>query len=159
MSSERDPGIAASRAFDEAVGLLPICVPRAEGRLDATEISIPGGARAVAPVPRTDRARRFLFARRDRVELGDIQSPDASEDELAAAIGEPVTVDLTSPATHPFHVVRVLVPGMIPISFGYDREPLGMPRLGEPKATHDGRTVGRSIDLERAGPIEPHPFA
>jgi len=26
------------------------------------------------------------------------------------------------------------VPGLVPISFGYDREPLAMPRLGEPNA-------------------------
>jgi len=50
------------------------------------------------------------------------------------------------------------VPGLVPFSFGYDREPLGMPRLGEPKRLADGRIVGRMVDMVRAGPYVPHPF-
>jgi ribosomal protein S12 methylthiotransferase accessory factor len=159
MSCARDPRIAAGRSFDEAVGLLPSCRPRAEGRLQASEVSSPEDHAQWHQHADQIERDSFLFGSPDRVALDDIRAPDASEDELVASIGQPVTVDLTSPATYPFSVVRVLVPGMIPISFGHDREPLGMRRLWEPKTTHAGNRVGRSLDLERAGPIELHPFA
>lgn len=42
-------------------------------------------------------------------------------------------VDLSDPGYvvlgRPVHVARVFIPGLVPISFGYGQEPLGMPRL------------------------------
>jgi hypothetical protein len=67
-------------------------------------------------------------------------------------------VELSSAATAPFRVVRALVPGLIPLSFGYDREPLGMELLGRPRHTIDGRRLGSELALETAGPLLPHPF-
>ena len=58
----------------------------------------------------------------------------------------------------PVGVVRALVPGLVPLSFGWDREPLGMARLGSPLRTADGRVLGRALDLPRLAPVAPHPF-
>ena len=74
-------------------------------------------------------------------------------------VAAPLAVDLTGPATAPFAVVRLLVPGLVPMTFGWDGEPLGMARLGAPVDTADGRRLGRRLDLEALGPLLPHPFA
>jgi ribosomal protein S12 methylthiotransferase accessory factor len=63
-------------------------------------------------------------------------SLDALARRFAAAGLSPIAVDIT-PANHhvdqgrtPLSVAKVLVPGLLPISFGYQREPLGMvPRI------------------------------
>ena len=88
-----------------------------------------------------------------------MNSAEAPLDELLAPIGEPLTVDLSSPAIKPLHAARALVPGLIPISFGWDREPLGMPLLARPRTAADGRLLGSQLDLTTAGPLTPHPFA
>ena len=78
--------------------------------------------------------------------------------ELLRPIGEVLLVEHAAPQVRPFRVIRALVPGLVPISFGYDREPLGLPRLARPINTRDGRTIGKHLDLSSAGPILPHPF-
>jgi hypothetical protein len=47
----------------------------------------------------------------------------------------------------------------VPISFGWDREPLGMPSLARTRVAADGRRLGSDLDLATAGPLTPHPFA
>jgi hypothetical protein len=74
------------------------------------------------------------------------------------AVDEALLVDLTTPRTAPFHVARALVPGLVPISFGYDREALGMERLARPARTLDGRTLGAALPALGDRPILPHPF-
>jgi ribosomal protein S12 methylthiotransferase accessory factor len=101
----------------------------------------------------------FLFASPDTVEVREIPSPAEPIESLVEAVGPPLVVELSSSASSPFSVVRALVPGLVPISFGRDTEPLGMPRLAEPKRTLDGRRLGTRLDLEDAGPLTPHPFA
>jgi hypothetical protein len=93
------------------------------------------------------------------MELGDVRGQPGPVERVVADVHEPLFVDLGSRVTHPFAVVRAFVPGLVPISFGYDREPLGMSRLAEPKRSIDGRLLGRRLDLGRAGPIMPHPFS
>ena len=83
--------------------------------------------------------------------MRDVRRRGGPLDELAR-IGEPLTVDLSSPAIRPLHAARAFVPGLIPISFGWDREPLGMPLLAEPRTTADGRRLGSDLDLAAAGP-------
>jgi len=80
-------------------------------------------------------------------------------EELLQQFGEPLTVDLSCAASAPLHVVRALVPGTIPISFGWDREPLGLPLLARTRTTPDGRRIGAELDLDTSGPLMPHPFA
>jgi hypothetical protein len=63
-----------------------------------------------------------------------------------------ISVDLTEqlPFTPPYAAVKVIVPGLIPVSFGYCREPIGMPRL---------TMLARSFGLRRTSPdTTPHPF-
>ena len=63
-----------------------------------------------------------------------------------------------APVVRPFRVVRAIVPGLVPVSFGWDQEPLGLARLAAPVRTRDGRELGRRLDLREAGPVLPHPF-
>ncbi len=111
-----------------------------------------------------DPARRadhgFLLAGRDEVALGEI-APGRPGDlgERLAEIGHaPLTVDLTTPSTAPFSVVRALAPGLLPLTFGAGNEPGGLRRARRPVAHRDGRAIGRRL----AGPsVEsrlPHPF-
>ena len=71
---------------------------------------------------------------------------------LSFSMDSPISVDLTNqlPFRPPYAAVKVIVPGLIPISFGYGREPLGMPRL---------TTLARLFGLRRTSPdTTPHPF-
>jgi ribosomal protein S12 methylthiotransferase accessory factor len=103
-------------------------------------------------------ARAFLTASRDLIELREIRGRPGSARAGLDEIGEVLVVDLSSPATRPFHVVRAFVPGLVPLTFGYDSEPLGLEALARPRVTVDGRVLGASLDLPRAGPIMPHPY-
>jgi hypothetical protein len=108
-------------------------------------------------------AAAFLHGGAASKELGDVHGAGAPIAEGLRAIGDPVgepaLVELTTPRSRPFSVVRALVPGLVPISFGHDREPLGMPLLARPRRTADGVSLGRELDLATAGPLAPHPFA
>lgn len=94
-------------------------------------------------------------------ELIDLQSIHGHVDGLSqvrSVVSEPVVVDLTLPISEGLHVVRAFIPGLLPITFGYDQEPYGMPRAGE-KIKIDGRVLGAEIDFSNYGPATPHPFA
>jgi ribosomal protein S12 methylthiotransferase accessory factor len=159
LASSMDPAEAVERTLNEAVGLLEIIE---RGRLEPIEpedVRNPEQHAALHLDPARIEQDRFLFGSEDTVALEEIAPRGASPDELVATLAEPIVVDLSSPATAPFAVARVVIPDIVPISFGYDREPLGMPRLAEPKRTHDGRILGRRLDLAETGPLDPHPFA
>ena len=57
-----------------------------------------------------------------------------------------VIVDLTGTNTSPLFVVRALIPGLIPITFGYHSEPLGLP------------SAAALAKAGWGGPPPPHPF-
>jgi thiazole/oxazole-forming peptide maturase SagD family component len=101
----------------------------------------------------------FMFASPREVELHEVTARSEPIEQLLTQFGEPLTVDLTCSASSPLHVVRALVPGTIPISFGWDREPLGLPLLGRTRTTADGGRIGAELDLDTSGPLMPHPFA
>ena len=67
---------------------------------------------------------------------------ESPEDRLEAIGIEPLVVDLTRPASSPYVVVRALAPGLVPIAFGWDREPLGL-EAGESTASHRSRAHRR----------------
>lgn len=84
---------------------------------------------------------------------------DSSADLLAVLDAQqrsPLFVDLAPPASAdaPFHAARALVPGMLPLTFGHDREPLGLVR----QIKQGGRTL---LEVSFASPRAsfPHPFA
>ena len=103
-------------------------------------------------------AAEFLVASADEIAFEDVGAQDRPLEDLTTGIAEPVFVELSSPATRPFRVVRAAVPGMVPISFGYDREPLGMPRLAAPKVLAGGRRLEESSISRTPAPLTPHPF-
>lgn len=152
-----DASTAAAKAFGEAARAL------AAGRLPGADIE-PEAVRSPEDHLQLHQAedRRadhgFLFSSDERVELGEITGAAAPLEEAVRAVGEPLFIDLSLPATCPFVVARALVPGLVPISFGWDQEPLGMARLAHPVETWDGRRLGQSLDLRDRGPMLPHPF-
>jgi ribosomal protein S12 methylthiotransferase accessory factor len=101
----------------------------------------------------------FLHASEDVVDLAELESEIPLDDALPAAGIEPILIDLTIPASRPFHVVRATAPGLVPLSFGWDNEPLGMSILARPRRLQDGREIGAKLDLSEAPPRFPHPFA
>ena len=160
-ASASDPERAMAKSLAEgiaAAGIVSNAEPRTEP-ISAEEVRMPEHhIRLHRDASLIDRDR-FLFSSPDTIRLDEIASPPESVADAVSTAGEPLTVELGSPATAPFHVVRALVPGIVPISFGFDQEPLGMPRLAEPKTTRDGRRLGRRLELEETGPLLPHPFA
>jgi thiazole/oxazole-forming peptide maturase SagD family component len=74
---------------------------------------------------------------------------------LSLSTESSISVDLTEqlPFAPPYAAVKVIVPGLLPISFGYCREPFGMTRL---------TTLARLFGLRRTSPTSPdttpHPF-
>lgn len=159
IGASLDPLVALEKALEESVSFLAHTAPRADGRQRAADVRTPEDHARWHQYPEQIERDRFLFGSAEHVALAEIRLPDASEEELIAAVGEPVVVDLSSASSAPFFVARAAVPELVPISFGWDREPLGMPRLAQPKRTHDGRTLGAQLELSEAGPLDPHPFA
>ncbi|MBA2420938.1 MAG: YcaO-like family protein [Thermoleophilaceae bacterium] len=157
-SCDPDPVQAARKAVLEADGIRYSTHIEEDPPTELTQVERPKDHLLLHLQPEQLEADRFLFGSDERVDAREVLGADAPLEESVRAIGEPVFVDLTCVPARPFHVVRALVPGLLPISFGYDREPLGMPRLAESKRLPDGRVLGRELDIVRSGPYVPHPF-
>lgn len=104
-------------------------------------------------------AARFLYSAEKMVSLGSLPSDLSLERQLAGSGVDVFYADLTSGQTAPFHVVRAFAPGLVPLTFGWDREPLGMPILERRRQSWDGELVGSELDLARKQMSWPHPFA
>ena len=102
----------------------------------------------------------FLYASDDEIALADVPSVTAEspEDPIEAIGIEPLVVDLTGPASSPYVVVRALAPGLVPIAFGWDREPLGLQAVSRPRRTVCGRIVGTVRNGGDTAARLPHPF-
>ena len=153
-----DPVDAARRAIEEASTVLwrdpaaPRRVPAPSdvaGALDHLEFQRSAEA---------ERDRAFLTASHERVALETVPSGQGDLEDVLRAIGEPLFVDLTTAPIAPFRAVRALVPGLVPVSFGYDREPLGMSRLRFPVRELGGRVIRPVRHAGDDAPILPHPF-
>ncbi len=154
-----DPLRAVTKALEEATTSLDEERTDAEERPAATDVRGPLDHERFHQHEDGVAAAAFLFSSPETIGLADVRRFSEPVEERLAHIGEPLTLDLSSPSTRPFRVMRAIVPGLIPISFGWDQEPLGMSRLAEPKTTADGTVLGRHLDLAQAEPIIPHPFA
>ena len=111
-------------------------------------------------------AQRAYFRRADRLALEGPQRSlailaahsarnwSALADRIHRNYGGLVLVDITPPGAaleggrRKLHVLRALVAGLIPMTFGFDAEALGLP---------SARALVRAA--ERAKPLFPHPFA
>lgn len=85
----------------------------------------------------------FIFQKRSAVDVRDLRSRYREETPSDAAF-----VRLTHDSPSPLVVWRCLVPGYIPIWFGWDLEPRGLDSV---------RLISR--DIKSVGPWFPHPFA
>lgn len=150
-----DPREAAAKALDETALVLALEHPHEPPSIRAQDVETPEDHMWLHLRAEAVERASFLWGSSEVVALADVAAVPGPAPE---AVGEVVLVDLTTPRTAPFHVARALVPGLVPISFGWDREALGMPRLAQPARTVDGRTLGRALDLAGGPPILPHPF-
>jgi thiazole/oxazole-forming peptide maturase SagD family component len=157
-SCREDPALAAAKALNEIGLVLSLHATRAAPDLRPEDVRTPEDHMWLHQRAAIASQAAFLLGSDDVIDLEEVAWAPGRPGEALEQIGEPVVVDLTSPRTSPFHVVRALVPGLVPMSFGWDREPLGMPRLAEPKLTADGRRLGAHLDLAESAPILPHPF-
>lgn len=154
-----DPARAAQRALSEAAMLAASLGDGGPEPVDAVAVRTPDDHLARHRDPQARAGAAFLTGGADLIDVREVASAPGAPLEAVRVVAEPLLVDLTTSATHPFHVARALVPGLVPMSFGWDGEPLGMPRLAAPLTLADGRTAGAQLDLEDAGPVPPHPFA
>lgn len=157
-SSRPDAAAALRRATLEALVLALRFRPRGGEAVDPRQAHSPVDHLQLHMDPTRELDHGFLYSSNERIDLAEIipaADPVAALDVLGI---EPVFVDLDSDRTQPFHVVRAAAPGLIPLSFGWDREPLGMPLLGGPRARPDGSLVGRRLALSEALLPVPHPF-
>lgn len=156
----RDAAGAAAKALTEAYAVAWTELmgrPRPDP-IDAERVRGPGDHLRFNRQEEARAGSDFLRSSPDTIRPAEIEPGRGPIAEEVEPLGEALVVELGSSATRPFHVIRALVPGAIPLSFGYDREPLGMPGLGRPRTTLDGRTLGRPADIESAAPVAPHPF-
>jgi thiazole/oxazole-forming peptide maturase SagD family component len=159
MGCGRSTVQAAERAFEECLMITWMGKDQdPEPISDPHLVSSPTDHLALHHDPEHAASHEFLFEGDAEVDPRDQPVPDEPLPELLSSVGEVVLIEHTVPHVRPFRVVRALVPGLVPISFGYDREPLGLPRLAEPIVTRAGATIGRRLDLSSVGPIVPHPF-
>ncbi len=150
---------AAGRALQEAAVLADGLSRRPRRDLRAEDVAEVEDHLDLWRRPGAAEQAEFLWSAPDEIDLREVGDAAGPAADLAGIAGEPLAVDLTGPATAPFAVVRLLVPGLVPMTFGWDGEPLGMARLGAPIDTVDGHRLGRRLDLEALGPLLPHPFA
>ena len=100
----------------------------------------------------------FLGASTDLMDPRDVSVRRASLLDLIGTPRRIARVRLSRVANSGLEVTRAFVPGLVPLSVGWDKEPLGMPRLHSPIAACDGRTLGVELDPEEIGPVLPHPL-
>ena len=91
------------------------------------------------------RARLGWLYGGERVEWQSLDVPDDCGVPQATIVFE-----FPSQLVRTVTVVRVLVPGLVPITFGYDSDPTGVTGFAEPYRT-------RRFDFSE--PLFPHPFA
>jgi len=156
---DADPAAALVRATNEAlVTSLGFTTPTE--RIAPRDVRGPADHVHLHRDPARNSEHAFLYASEIEIELTQIAKADGSPLAQLEAHGiEPVFVDLSGPATRPFTVVRALAPGLIPLSFGYDREPLGLTALARPRRSRTGQQLGRFVDFATCPAIFPHPFS
>ena len=158
LGCSRSASTAALRVLEECVMIALSSEAGPDPIGDPTAVRTPTDHLALHHDPVHAAGHQFLFESADEIDPRDVAAPEESLPQVVRHVGETVVIDYAVPQVRPFLVVRALVPGLVPISFGYDREPLGLPRLGDPITTRDGRTIGHHLDLSATGPILPHPF-
>lgn len=127
-----------------------------------SQVQFPEDHAALYGQRRYYQSANFLVAGRRTVSLSDVGqlvAPSWSRlvDRISAAGSTILTVDLRLPerlgGNDGLHIVRSIVPGLVPISFGHLQEPLGMQRLI--KVGRRGRTWRFPEHYSR---IFPHPY-
>jgi thiazole/oxazole-forming peptide maturase SagD family component len=157
-----DPNAAAAlcRATIEAL-VLALRVQRPDGpRPEPRGVLTPRDHLLLHRDPARRPDHEFLYASTDEVELGDLPHPGGDDLEgLLDTLGHPpLTVDLSVGRCAPFAVVRALAPGLVPLTFGWGREPLGLPRVRDGVLTHDGHLPGTPPRPAVTLDTVPHPF-
>lgn len=141
MAASRAPVAAARKAFSEAAAQIadPILT-----RPNAEEVVTPHDHAALYARPEYRSLLDWMLLG-PVVEWGDVvAAPEA------VMPPEAVIYRFSSTASGDLAVVKALVPGYVPITFGFDSDPTGIPTFREP-------LLARGIDLRV--PLVPHPFA
>ncbi len=156
---DADPAAALMRATNETL-VTSLGFPTPPGRIAPRDVRGPADHVHLHRDPVLTSEHEFLYASEIEIELEQIAKADGSPLAQLESQGiEPAFVDLSGPATRPFTVVRAIAPRLIPLSFGYDREPLGLTALARPRVSRTGQQFGRFVDFAACPPIVPHPFS
>lgn len=155
-----DPSSAAIKALEEAACVLwdPEILKR--GGMQEREVVTPLDHQRIYTESPLVQDASFLYSSETRIHLSEIDTPEVKVSSVLVDAGyEPVIVDLDRSTTGSLGVVAAIIPGLVPMSFGWDLEPLGLPRLCKPVTLGSGWVVGSELRLENRLPLTPHPFA
>lgn len=128
---DAQPAEALRRATVEALVLaLRLRIDDGERR-DPDEVRTPRDHVILHRDPARRPDHEFLYTSPDEIDLSDI--PDGEGEDLEALLDglghTPLVADLSLPAVRPYRVVRALAPGLVPLTFGWGTEALGLARL------------------------------
>ncbi len=137
-AADRVPYHAVSKAVAEAWMGVALC-DQTEGGVDVEAVRLPSDHRRLYRWRPFAEELSFLFQGEEFVSLEDL-------DPVRPVADDAVVVTWPGWASDPLHVVRVLHPDLIPITFGRGREPLGR------------QDVQQLVGNHRELPLFPHPF-
>ena len=147
---------AATAAVNEAAGVLRLAASQNPAPLAPEAVRTPLEHFRLHQDAGRICADAFLWSSDERVSLAELPEPVEDIAALLAPVGELCFAELSVPRLAPFVVVRALVPGLVPITFGHDQEPLGLPRLNGPLRTL--HCLFESCTTADEAAIVPHPF-
>jgi ribosomal protein S12 methylthiotransferase accessory factor len=167
-----DEGLTVGAACDRDAAAA-LCRATVEALVLALRFQAPEGPR---PEPRAVRSPRdhlllhrdpsrhpdhgFLYASTDELELADVPRPESDdlEAQLEALGHSPLIADLSTERCAPYAVVRALAPGLVPLTFGWGQEALGLPRVRNETRTQVGHRADPPPHTTAAIDRVPHPF-
>jgi ribosomal protein S12 methylthiotransferase accessory factor len=152
LAAGDEPATTAARAFAEAMASY---TPDGE-TMAAEAVSRPRDHRRFYASPERREAVRWLWSGPAEASLGEVAFDPRPIEQLVA---DACFVQLTPPGAGELAVVRALTKSLIPITFGFDAEPLGMSRAAHPVTTYDGRTLGETLTFADSSTRPPHAFA
>jgi thiazole/oxazole-forming peptide maturase SagD family component len=157
---DHDPAAALRRATVEAL-VLALRFQVLEGpRPEPCAVRSPRDHLLLHRDPSRHPDHGFLYASTDELELGDIPRPKSGdlEAQLETLGYAPLTADLSTARCAPYAVVRALAPGLVPLTFGWGQEPLGLPRVHNGAQTELGHMADRPPHTTATIDRVPHPF-
>lgn len=100
-----------------------------------------------------------LYRSAELINLEEVHGKSDAIAGLDSIAVSPTFNDISVAASSPFTVIQAAAPGLLPLTFGFGNEPLGLALAGSPRLSTSGELVGSTLNTaDLTFPI-PHPFA